>query len=108
MLKKFIIESVNPGIGNGTHHDFGRLAEQINECLDRIDRKIFWQESYILSDKIISLFIAEDISDLREFERESELNIDIIEPVKDRIDPTSAIQADLPYKPKEESSNFVI
>ena len=108
MLKKFLIESVIPGIGESSKVELGQMAEKINETVDHLNGRIQWVESFITRDRIFTLFIAENENIIRELGNQSDLSIESIEELKCNIDPADAVQADLPYDSRTSTtSNFV-
>lgn len=89
-MQRFIIERTVPGIGDYTPEQIADIVQKTRTALQSTGGRVHWQESYMGTDKIFSVYIAADEASLREFCKSSPLPMDTIHPIRSVVDLTTA------------------
>jgi hypothetical protein len=89
-MKKFIVERILPGAGNLSPEEVQSVARSCCESLYSMAKPYHWIQSFITEDKIYCIYIANDVSDIREHARHAQMPIHSVSEVMTVIDPTNA------------------
>jgi len=89
-MQRFIIERTVPGIGDYTPEQTTDIVQKTRAALEQNAGRVHWQESFIGTDKIFSVYLASDEASLREFCKSSPLPLDNIHPIRSVVDLTTA------------------
>jgi hypothetical protein len=89
-MKKFIVERILPGAGNLSPEEIQSLARSCCETLYAMSKPYHWIQSFVTEDKIYCIYIANDVSEIREHARGAQLPIHSVSEVKTVIDPADA------------------
>jgi hypothetical protein len=89
-MKKFIIERNLPGAGNLTPEELQIISRALCDAIGRLENPYHWIHSYIASDKIYCVHIAENEAVVREHTKLAKLPINSINEVVTIIDPLTS------------------
>ena len=89
-MQRFIIERTVPGIGDYSPEQTIEILNKTRAALASNGGRIHWQESFITTDKVFSIYIAPDESALREFCKSSPLPMGDVHAIRSVIDLTTA------------------
>lgn len=89
-MKRYVIERLVPGIDQNDKAGFCSLARTSNAALKKIASRVQWEHSYVVADKTFCIYLAEDEDAIREHARLSGFPANIISPVVQIVDPTTA------------------
>ena len=89
-MKKFVIERNLPGAGDLSAQELQALSQTSCESISSLDKPYHWIQSFITSDKIYCIHIAESEAVIREHARRGNFPINTISEVKAVIDPLTA------------------
>lgn len=89
-MPKFIIEREIPGAGNLSEQDLTSISQKSCGVLREMGPQIQWVQSYVTSDKIYCVYIAENEQMVREHAQKGGFPANSISEVKTMIDPTTA------------------
>lgn len=89
-MAKYMIERHMPGAGNLSESELSVLAERSCRALSELGSNIQWVESFITSDRIYSIYIAQNERLIRQHASLSGLPADSIIEVKAVIDPSTS------------------
>ena len=89
-MKKFVIERSIPGVGSLSRDELHAASARSVAALDELGPDIQWVHSYVTSDKIYCIYLAENEQLVREHAGRSGIPADRISAVRAMIDPTMA------------------
>ena len=89
-MKKFVIERNFPGASNLTAEELQSISQTSCEVVSRLGKPYTWVQSFVTSDKIYCVHIAESEEVIREHSRMAKFPINTISEVKTIIDPTTS------------------
>ncbi len=89
-MPKFLIERNIPDVGKLTPEQLAAFAQKSCSVIKNIGPDIQWVESFVTSDKIYCIYIAPDEEAIRDHAAECGFPANLITPIKDIIDPTTA------------------
>jgi len=89
-MPKFIIERTLPGAGALSQDQLQGVAATSCGVLREMGPSIQWVESFVTDDKIYCVYNAETEEAIREHARRGGFPADAVNPVRNRIDPTTA------------------
>jgi Nickel responsive protein SCO4226-like len=89
-MKKFVVERNLPGAGNLTPEELQGIAQTSCEAIDQMGKPYHWIQSFITTDKIYCVHIAEDEEVVRQHARLGKFPVNIISEVKAIIDPATS------------------
>ena len=89
-MPKFIIERDIPDAGKLTTDDLHSIAVKSCDVLRAMGPSIQWVESYVTSDKVYCVYIAESADLIRDHAQRGGFPADAINEVRARIDPTTS------------------
>jgi hypothetical protein len=87
-MKKYVIERSMPGVGSLTRDALHAASNKSNNTLDELGPDIQWVQSFVTSDKIYCVYLAENEQLIREHAQRTGLPADSISTVCALIDPT--------------------
>jgi Nickel responsive protein SCO4226-like len=90
VMPKFVIERSLPGAGKLTAADLKGVAQKSTGVLEDMTANVQWLESYVTDNKIYCVFIAPDEAAVRKHAEVGEFPIDVVEQVRNVIDPSFA------------------
>ena len=88
-MKKFVVERNFPGASNMSPDELQTLSKASNDVIEKLGKPYTWIQSYITSDKIYCIHIAESEELIREHAKLGKFPINTISEVKTIIDPAS-------------------
>lgn len=88
-MPKFVIERGLPGAGSLTADEVHTVGAKSNEVLADMAPRAQWVTSYVTSDKVYCVYIAEDEDALREHADRVGVPASAINEVTSVLDPTS-------------------
>jgi hypothetical protein len=86
-MKKFVVERYLPGAENLTPLELQSMAQATCETIDKLGKPYYWIQSFITSDKIYCIHVAESEEVIREHARLGNCPINTVEEVTAIIDP---------------------
>jgi Protein of unknown function (DUF4242) len=89
-MKKFVVERNLPGAENLTPEELIALAKTFCEVIKIMGKPYHWIQSFITTDKIYCIHIAESVEVIREHARLGKLPINTVSEVKMVIDPLTS------------------
>ena len=89
-MKRFVIEREVPGIDQNDYAGFCSVTRTSNAAIRKIATRVQWEHSYVVANKTFCVYLAEDEEAIREHARLSGFPANIISPVVEIIDPTTA------------------
>jgi len=92
-MKKYVIERSMPGVGSLTRDALCSASTKSNKTLDELGPDIQWIQSFVTTDKIYCVYLAENEQIIREHAQRTGLPADRISTVRALIDPTTGSQA---------------
>ena len=93
-MKKFVVERNLPGAENLSPGELQAIAEAFCDAINRIGKPYHWEQSFIATDKIYCIHIAESEEVIREHARLSKFPVHTISEVKMIIGPLTASHPD--------------
>jgi hypothetical protein len=88
-MPKFVIERNIPGAGKLTPAELLGISQKSNAVLAEL-RDVQWVHSYVTSDKVYCVYIANNADQVKEHARRGGFPADAVNQVHTIIDPTSA------------------
>jgi hypothetical protein len=88
-MPKYVIERNMPGAGSMPAEDLRVAARKSNEVLNSLVPRVQWQHSYVTSDKVYCIYIADDEEAVWEHARLSGFPCNAVSAVAALIDPTT-------------------
>ena len=89
-MKKFVVERNLPGAGILSQEELRAISQTSCEVIEKMGKPYHWIQSYITTDKIYCIHIAENESVVREHARLGKFPINMIMEVVNIIDPLTA------------------
>lgn len=93
-MKKFIIERELPGAGKLSKKELQEISKTSCITVDTLGKPYHWLETFVTSDKMYCLHIAEDEETILEHSKRAGFPVKSIREVKTAIDPTDSVQGD--------------
>jgi hypothetical protein len=88
-MPKFVIERELPGAGLLTADEVHTVATKSNEVLSDMAPRTQWVTSYVTSDKVYCVYIAEDEGALREHANRVGVPLSAVNEISSVLDPTT-------------------
>ncbi|MGZ0080519.1 DUF4242 domain-containing protein [Methylomonas sp. YC3] len=88
-MPKFIIERDIPGAGRLSPMDLHGIAQKSCNVLRNIGPSVQWMESYVTTDKIYCIYIADNEQLIRDHAAQGGFPVNRIEEIITMIDPTT-------------------
>jgi len=88
-MPKFVIERELPGAGKLSAAELHSISAKSNQVLADMAPRALWQQSYVTTDKIYCVYIAEDEKAVREHAECGGFPANVITEVSAVIDPTT-------------------
>ena len=88
-MPKYIIEREIANAGNLTELELQQISQKSCCILKEMGPQIQWLESFVTTDKIYCIYIAPDISTIRQHAEQGEFPANSIAEIKTIIDPTT-------------------
>jgi hypothetical protein len=88
-MPKYVIERELPGAGSLTANELHAISAKSNEVLASMGARASWLQSYVTSDKIYCVYMAEDEDAVREHALKGGFPANAVSPVTTVIDPSS-------------------
>lgn len=108
MLKRFMVETFDPHVGESSSDQLAELAARMNEALQKLDPGLQWEQSFVVGDKTYHLFLAESLELVQALAELAGFTVDEVSEVKALLDPTSEGELlDRPIKVPEGQSNII-
>ena len=89
-MPKFVIERPLPGAGSLSRDDYQAIAQKSNEVLDSMAGRAQWLQSFVTTDKIYCVYVADDEAAVREHAAAGGFPCTEVNPVRTIMDPTTA------------------
>lgn len=89
-MPKFVIEREIPGAGKLTQDELKAISQKSCSVLGEMGPKIQWVQSYVTSDKIYCVYIADNRELISEHAQKGGFPANVISEVATIIDPTSS------------------
>lgn len=86
-MPKYVFERSLPGAGNLSAEELHAIAKKSNAVIRELGPNIQWVNSYVTSDKIYCVYIAQDLELVREHARCGGFPADAVNEVGTVIDP---------------------
>ena len=88
-MPKFVIERTLPGAGKLSADELHTISAKSNQVLSDMNGRAKWLESYVTTDKLYCVYIAEDEAAVREHADCGGFPVDSVNLVGAVIDPTT-------------------
>lgn len=88
-MPKYVIERTMPGVGSLTQAQLNEASQVSNQALAALSPRVKWQQSYVTTDKIFCVYLADDPEAIREHARLAGFPVDAIHTVGAVIDPST-------------------
>lgn len=88
-MPKYVIERTIPGAGNLSADELHSISAKSNSVLADMAPRAQWQHSYVTTDKIYCVYVADDEATVREHADGGGFPADSVALVSTIIDPTS-------------------
>ena len=89
-MKKYLIEREIPKVGTLEHEQLREAATQSNYVLRQLGPEIQWVESFVATDKMFCVYLAEDESLIHQHAQVSGFPATTVTEISKTIDPTTA------------------
>jgi hypothetical protein len=89
-MKKFVVERYLPGAENLTPEELQFISKTSCEVIDKLGKPYYWIQSFVTTDKIYCIHIAESVEAVREHARLGRIPVNTISEVKAVIDPLTS------------------
>ncbi|MGF1689918.1 DUF4242 domain-containing protein [Photobacterium kagoshimensis] len=89
-MPKYVIEREVEGAGDLTSEELQGISQKSCSVLEALGPKIQWLETFVTTNKIYCVFIADDEDLVRKHAEMGEFPISQVNEVKSVIDPTTA------------------
>jgi hypothetical protein len=89
-LKRYLVQRDIPGIGGMSVVELCGAARASNNAIDQIGPRIQWQHSYVASDKVFCIYLADSEDTIRAHGEMSGIPVTSITEVPQVIDPLTA------------------
>jgi len=88
-MPKYVIERELPGAGSLTTEELHAISAKSNEVLASMGPRAKWLQSYVTTDKIYCVYVAENEDAVREHAVKGGFPANTVTPVATIIDPSS-------------------
>jgi hypothetical protein len=88
-MPKFVIERTLPGAGNLSAAELHTISAKSNQVLADMAPRAKWLQSYVTTDKIYCVYVADDEAAVREHAKEGGFPADSVSLVSAVIDPST-------------------
>ena len=88
-MPKYVIERELPGAGSLSGDELQAISQKSNEVLATLAPRVQWLHSYVTTDKIYCVYVADDEEGVREHARCGGFPANVITPVSAVIDPVT-------------------
>jgi hypothetical protein len=88
-MPKFVIERNIPGAGSLSGDELHAISKKSNQVLADMAPRAQWLESYVTSDKLYCVYVADDEAAVREHASCGGFPADLVAQVTTVIDPTT-------------------
>jgi hypothetical protein len=89
-MPKYVIERELPGAGQLTSDELQGISQKSCEVLDSLAGRAQWLESFVTTDKLFCVYVADDEDAVREHAEKGGFPCNAINQVSTVIDPTTA------------------
>ena len=89
-MPKYVIERDLPGAGQLSSDELQAISQKSCEVLDSLAGRAQWLESFVTSDKLFCVYVADDEDAVREHATKGGFPCTAINQVSTVIDPTTA------------------
>ena len=89
-MKKYMIEREIPKVGTLQGEQLRQAAAKSNQVLEELGSQIQWQESFLTTDKMFCVYLAEDEAIIKKHAEKSGFPATRITEIGKTIDPTTA------------------
>ena len=89
-MKRFLIERNIPGVDKLSREQLRGAAGTSNDALAKLAGKVQWVQSYVIEDKTMCIYLAENEDVIREHAKISGFPANTITEIGGIIDPTTA------------------
>jgi hypothetical protein len=89
-LKRYLIERDIPGIGGMSIVELCGVARASNQVIEKIDKRIHWQHSYVAGDKTFCIYLADCEETIRRHAELGGFPVSRITEIPQIIDPLTA------------------
>ena len=89
-MPKFLIERDLPGAGKLSTAELQAIAQRSNEVLDDLGGRAQWQHTYVTDDKLVCVYIADDVAAVEDHAAAGGFPCDHVRTVRTTIDPATA------------------
>jgi len=90
-MKRFLIERNIPGVDKLNREQLKGAACTSNDALAKLNGKVQWVHSYVIEDKTMCIYLAENETQVQEHARLSGFPANKVTEIKTVIDPMTAI-----------------
>ena len=90
-MKRFLIERNIPGVDKLSREQLKGAAGTSNDALAKLNGKVQWVHSYVIEDKTMCIYLAENEAQVQEHAKLSGFPADKVTEIKTVIDPMTAI-----------------
>ena len=88
-MPKYVIERSLPGASALSQDELHAISKKSNEVLADMSPRAKWLQSYVTTDKIYCVYVADDEAAVREHAQCGGFPADLVSPVSSIIDPSS-------------------
>ena len=88
-MPKYVIERPLPGAGSLSEAELHSISAKSNSVIEDMFPRVQWQQSYVTTDKIYCVYVAEDEAAVREHAECGGFPAETVALVSTIIDPTS-------------------
>jgi hypothetical protein len=88
-MPRFLIERDIPGAGSMSADDVSTVATRSNQVLAEMAPRAQWVQSFVASDKVYCVYLAEDEAALREHAERVGVPVTAVNEITSVIDPTT-------------------
>ena len=89
-MPKYVIERTIPGAGSLSADELHTISAKSNQVLADLAPRVQWQQSFVTTDKIYCVYIADDVDAVKEHAECGGFPAEVISNVRTVIDPTTA------------------
>lgn len=90
-MKRYMIERNIPGVGAFTGPQYKEASATSNAALAKLAGKVQWVQSYVLDDKTVCIYLADEESQVHEHAKLSGFPASKISEVRRVIEPMTAV-----------------
>lgn len=90
-MKRFLIERNIPGVDKLNREQLKGAASTSNDALAKLNGAVQWVHSYVIEDKTMCIYLAENEAQVQEHAKLSGFPADKVTEIKTVIDPMTAI-----------------